>query len=77
MTGQCSITYLPSESLKTLKVSISPSNEYLGLISFRIDWCDLLADQGLLGPEAKCCPYNRQQSESFYSSSLCGTRRKG
>ena len=28
--------------------SISPSNEYLGLISFRIDWFDLLADQGTL-----------------------------
>ena len=27
--------------------SISPSNEYLGLISFRIDWLDLLAIQGL------------------------------
>ena len=26
--------------------SISPSNEYLGLISFRIDWLDLLAVQG-------------------------------
>ena len=26
--------------------SISPSNEYSGLISFRIDWLDLLADQG-------------------------------
>ena len=26
--------------------SINPSNEYLGLISFRIDWCDLLAVQG-------------------------------
>ena len=26
----------------------SPSNEYLGLISFRIDWFDLLAVQGLL-----------------------------
>ena len=26
--------------------SISPSNEYSGLISFRIDWCDLLAVQG-------------------------------
>ena len=25
-----------------------PSNEYLGLISFRIDWCDLLAVQGSL-----------------------------
>ena len=26
--------------------SISPSNEYSGLISFRIDWFDFLADQG-------------------------------
>ena len=26
--------------------SISPSNEYSGLISFRIDWMDLLAIQG-------------------------------
>ena len=28
--------------------SISPSNEYSGLISFRIDWLDLLAFQGIL-----------------------------
>ena len=28
--------------------SISPSNEYLGFISFRIDWFDLLAVQGTL-----------------------------
>ena len=28
--------------------SISPSNEYLGLIFFRIDWLDLLALQGTL-----------------------------
>ena len=28
--------------------SITPSNEYLGLISFRIDWLDLLAVQGTL-----------------------------
>ena len=27
---------------------ISPSNEYSGLISFRMDWLDLLADQGTL-----------------------------
>ena len=29
-----------------LQVQISPSNEYSGLISFRIDWFDLLAAQG-------------------------------
>ena len=28
--------------------SISPSNEYSGLISFRMDWLDLLAGQGTL-----------------------------
>ena len=28
--------------------SISPSNEYVGLISFRMDWLDLLAVQGTL-----------------------------
>ena len=30
----------------SFSVSISPSNEYSGLISFRIDWFDLLAFQG-------------------------------
>ena len=29
-------------------MSISPPNEYSGLISFRTDWFDLLADQGTL-----------------------------
>ena len=28
--------------------NISPSNEYLGLISFRMDWLDLLVIQGTL-----------------------------
>ena len=32
----------------TLSFNISPSNEYSGLISFRIDWFDLLAVQGTL-----------------------------
>ena len=30
----------------TFSFSISPSNEYLGRISFRMDWLDLLAVQG-------------------------------
>ena len=30
-------------------LSISPSNEHSGLISFRMDWLDLLAVQGTLG----------------------------
>ena len=32
----------------TSSFNISPSNEYSGLISFRMDWLDLLAVQGIL-----------------------------
>ena len=32
----------------SFSLSVSPSNEYSGLISFRIDWFDLLAVQGTL-----------------------------
>ena len=32
----------------SFSLSISPSNEYSGLISFKIDWLDLLAVQGTL-----------------------------
>ena len=44
--------------------SISPSNEYSGLISFRIDWFDFLAVQGTL----KSCP--TPQLKSINSSVL-------
>ena len=40
--------------------SISPSNEYLGLMSFCIDWLDLLAVQGTL--ESLLQPHNLQAS---------------
>ena len=33
---------------QSFSFNISPSNEYSGLISFRIDWLDLLAVQGTL-----------------------------
>src|SRR5574337_126179 len=33
---------------RSFNFSISPSNEYSGLISFRIDWLDLLAVEGTL-----------------------------
>ena len=45
--------------------NISPSNEYPGLISFRIDWLDLLAVQGTLK-----CLLQHQQFKSIYSSAL-------
>ena len=34
--------------------SISPSNEHPGLISFRMDWLDLLAVQGILKSLLQC-----------------------
>ena len=49
-----SIRVFPNESAlhvrwpKYWSLSIHPSNEYSGLISFRIDWFDLLAVQGTL-----------------------------
>ena len=51
-----SIGVFPSESVLHIRwpkdcsfsFSISPSNEYSGLVSFRMDWLDLLAVQGTL-----------------------------
>ena len=51
-----SIRVFPNESVLCVKwpkywslsFSINPSNEYSGLISFRMDWLDLLAVQGTL-----------------------------
>ena len=51
-----SIRVFPNESALFIRwpkewsfsLSISPSNEYSRLISFQIDWCDLLAVQGTL-----------------------------
>ena len=51
-----SIRVFPNESILCIRwpkywsfsFSISPSNGYLGLISFRTDWFDLLAVQGAL-----------------------------
>ena len=39
---------VPIRWLKYWSFRISPSNEYPGLISFRMDWFDLLAAQGTL-----------------------------
>ena len=51
-----SIRFLSNESVLHIRwpkywscsFSISPSNDYSGLISFRMDWLDLLAVQGTL-----------------------------
>ena len=46
--------------------SISPSNEHLGLISFRMDWLDLLAIQGTL----KSLSNTTVQKHQFFSAPL-------
>ena len=43
-----SVLHIRWPKCRSLSFSISPSSEYSGLISFRIDWLDLLAVQGTL-----------------------------
>ena len=43
-----SVLCIRSSKYWSFSFSISPSNEYSGLISFRMDWFDLLAVQGTL-----------------------------
>ena len=45
--------------------SISPSNEHPGLISFRMDWLDLLAVQGTLRSLLGACNYELFKEESI------------
>ena len=52
------------QSIGSFSFSISPSNEYSGLISFKMDWLDLLAVQGTL--ESSPTP----QFKSINSSAL-------
>ena len=50
----------------SFRFSISPSNEYSGLISFRIDWLDLLAVQGTL----KNLLHTTVQKHQFFGAQL-------
>ena len=43
-----SVLHIRWTKYRSFNFSISPSNEYSGLIYFRIDWLDLLAFQGTL-----------------------------
>ena len=52
--------------------SISPSNEYSGLISFRMDWPDLLAVQGTLKSLLQC----HSSKASILQHSAFFSRRK-
>ena len=51
--------------------SISPSNEYSGLISFRIDWLDLLAVQGTL---KNLLQYHSSKTSIFRCSAFFGVQ---
>ena len=43
-----SVLHIRLPNYSSFNFSTSPSNEYSGLISFRMDWLDLLAVQGTL-----------------------------
>ena len=43
-----SVLYIRWQKYRSFSIRISPSNQHSGLISFRIDWLDLLAVQGTL-----------------------------
>ena len=47
--------------------SISPSSEYSGLVSFRMDWFDLLAVQGTLKKESSPTPQFKNINSSLLS----------
>ena len=51
---------------KVWSFSISPSNEYSGLISFRMDWLDLLAVQGTL--KSLLQYHTTVQKDQFFSA---------
>ena len=51
--------------------STSPSNEYSGLIPFRMDWFDLLAVQGTL--KSLLLHHHKKSINSLVLSLLCGS----
>ena len=51
----------------SFSLSISPSNEHPGLISFRMDWLDLLAVQGTL----KSLLQHHSSKHQFFGTQLC------
>ena len=75
-----SITVFSNESVLCIRwpkywsfsFSISPSNEYSGLISFRMDWLDLLAVQGTLRSLLQYCSSKASilQHSAFFTAQL-------
>ena len=65
----------------SFSISISPSNEYSGLISFRIDWFDLLVVHGTLKnllhhPNSKALIFQCSDFFMIHFSHLCMTTGK-
>ena len=61
---------------RSFSFSISPSNEYSGLISFRIDWFDLLRVQGTLKKLVWCTDESRCTKLILCIWHLKGTRER-
>ena len=61
-----SVLCIRSSKYWSFSFSISPSNEYSGLISFRMDWLDLLAVQGTL----KSLLQHHSSKASFFGTQL-------
>ena len=56
------------QSIKSFRFSISPCNEYSGLISFRMDWLALLAVQGTL---KSLLQYHSSKASILQHSAFC------
>ena len=61
-----SVLHIRCPKYWSFSLSISPSKEYTGLISFRMDWLDLLAVQGTL-KESSPTPQFKSISSSLLS----------
>ena len=61
-----SVLHISGPKYWSFSFSISPSNQYSGLISFRMDWLDLLAVQGTL----KSLLQHHSSKHQFFSTQL-------
>ena len=65
-SGSFQMSQLSASGGQSFSFNISPSNEHPGLISFRMDWLDLLAVQGTL----KSLLHITVQKHQFFSTQL-------